>query len=84
MLYPQWASLTRDAQARTINHQNLGHALTHIRRALPERGHPGIRHELADAWKLSANGPDGYTSAVERAAALMSGDELAVARDGLG
>jgi hypothetical protein len=35
MLYPEWAELSRDQQAATVSIQNLGHALTDIRRAVP-------------------------------------------------
>jgi hypothetical protein len=46
MTYPEWAALSREQQAATVSIQNLGHALTHIRRAISERNPP----ELTRAW----------------------------------
>jgi hypothetical protein len=71
MLYPEWAELSSDDQAAAVSVQNLGHALTHIRRAIPE-GQPSRTPELAEAWKAIdksvANGgvsdPDGYITNV--------------------
>ena len=40
MLYPVWAALSSGDQLATVSVQNLGHALTHIRRAIP----PASRH----------------------------------------
>jgi|tagenome__1003787_1003787.scaffolds.fasta_scaffold20971097_2 hypothetical protein len=71
MLYPSWAELSSDDQAATVSVQNLGHALTHIRRAIPS-GQSSRPPELAEAWKAIdnsvANGgvsdPDGYIANV--------------------
>ena len=70
MLYPEWAELSREQQAATVSIQNLGHALTDIRRAVPyaESRPP----ELTAAWKSidksARNGgvsdPDRYIVAV--------------------
>jgi hypothetical protein len=79
MNYPEWAALSRDAQMATVSVQNLGHALTHIRRAIPVGQSPRTP-ELAEAWKAidrsAANGgvsdPDGYITNVRAWSARVS------------
>ena len=63
MTYPEWAALSREQQAATVSIQNLGHALTHIRRAISERRPP----ELTRAWTaIDASPKNGGVSEPDR------------------
>ena len=57
MRYREWAELSRDDQMATVSVPNLGHALTHIRRAIPEP-HSPRPPELTQAWRAIDNSAD--------------------------
>lgn len=71
MRYREWAELSRSDQMATVSVETLGHALTHIRRAIPEPQSPRPP-ELTQAWKAIDNSadnggvsdPDGYGTKV--------------------
>lgn len=76
MNYPEWAALSSDAQMATVSVQSLGHALTHIRRAIPVGQSPRTP-ELAEAIdKSAANGgvsdPDRYITNVRAGSVRVS------------